>query len=98
MDGVDDDDVDDVVDDVDVDDDDSQERWSLLALLHGLFTLLLRAMLAQSVSRSCLIMSSLGPSGRQRMQSGAKEAMRVRTLHVASVVQFCKPLEGDIFD
>ena len=39
---VDDDDVDDVVDDADVDDDDSRERWSLLGLLHRLFTLLLK--------------------------------------------------------
>ena len=32
------------------------------------------------------------------MQSDVTEAMRVQTLDVASVLQFCKPLEGDIFE
>ena len=32
------------------------------------------------------------------MPSDVTEAMRVQTLHVASVLQFCKPLEGGIFD
>ena len=31
------------------------------------------------------------------MQSDVTEAMRVQTLDVVSVLQFCKPLEGDIF-
>ena len=44
------------------------------------------------------IWSSEGSTGSQRMQSDVTEAMRVQTLHVASVLQFCKPLEGDIFD
>ena len=37
---------------------------------------------------------SEGPTGSQRMQSDVTEAMRVQTLHVVSVFQFCKPLEG----
>ena len=32
------------------------------------------------------------------MPSDVTEAMRVQTLHVVSVLQFCKPLEGDIFE
>ena len=31
------------------------------------------------------------------MPSDVTEAMRVQTLHVASVLQFCKPLEGPNF-
>ena len=32
------------------------------------------------------------------MPSDVTEAMRVQTLHVVSVLQFCKPLEGGIFE
>ena len=44
------------------------------------------------------IWSSEGPTGSQRMPSDVTEAMRVQTLHVVSVLQFRKPLEGDIFE